>query len=441
MMIPVVFDLLMSAYQGAILVFTLRKQFVQIPHSFLYEIGCVASVVLYFAAIQYGELPLPDSLVVIFLLAYILLTTRKQHVACVLWTIVDGLLFFGTLTLVSSLFDIQINMNGSVLSASEDALILYCFAGNASVTVVLNIAAHIFNAHGKISRKEMLLFILLLLFDFLINECFFMARLLDEKQSVLLAGSACAFISMIFTMILYGRMTETVRKQRQAEMTAQTARLVSSHQNELKSIYMNMLAQQHDLRHRISAAEEILSSNALETEQKEHVLKLLRHNERPLPCITGNIAVDAILTAKSTVMKNAGIEFDFVEYPIPVLPLPEDDFCMLIGNLLDNAIEGVERLPKDAPRRHIRLAFSRVWDMLFITCVNDANIKCIKHRGDTFISTKARPELHGFGIENMKRVVQTAGGTIEFEVENDRFTVQIMLGEARDADKDGTKNH
>ena len=348
--------------------------------------------------------------------------------ACALWITLDGFLFMGTLTLVSSLFDIQIGMNGGILSAPDETTIIYFFVGNAAVTVVLSIAARINKVKDMIARKEVVLFLLMLLLSFAINECFFLARLSEQNQSALLIGSTCSFIAMIFTMILYERMTESARKQKQAELAAQTVQLLSEHQDELKSIYRNMLAEQHDLRHRVAAAEEILSSITIPEDQRHQVLALLQNREQPHFFLTGSMAVDAILKAKSTVMENVGITFEFVEYPLAPLPVSEQEFCMLLGNLLDNAIEGVMRLPASAPSRHIRLAFSKVWNMLFITCSNDADTTRINRRGDTFVSTKDQPEVHGFGIENMRRIVATAGGTIDFEIEKGQFTVQIMLG-------------
>ena len=232
---------------------------------------------------------------------------------------------------------------------------------------------------------------------------------------------------MILTMVLYERLTETTRKQRQSELEAQTARLVTEHQEELKGIYKNMLAEQHDLRHRVAAAEEMLSSATINDEDRRHVLELLKKSGHPKPFITGNVAVDAILKAKSTVMENAGITFEFVEYSLTSLPISEQNFCMLLGNLLDNAIEGVMRLPASSSSRGIRLAFSKVWSMLFITCTNDVDETKLKRCGEDFLTTKEHPELHGFGTKSMKKIVEESGGTIEFEVGQGKFTVHIML--------------
>lgn len=427
-MLMITFDLIMSAYQGSILIYALKKQFVQRPHSILYEISCVLLVVLYLAAIQYLQLPLSDSFLFLIPLAYIKLTSHEKLLTCALWVVLDGFLFMGTLTLVSSFFEIQIGMNGSVVSASEETMIIYNFVGNAALTVVLNIAARINKAQSIIARKEMVLFLIMLLLSFVINECFFIARLSDENQRSLLIGCICSFVSMILTMLLYERMTAAAKKQQQTEMAAQTAQLISEHQDELKSIYKNMLAEQHDLRHRVAAAEEMLHSEAIAEDLKQHVLGLLNDGNQGHLFLTGNMAVDAILRAKSAVMENVGIIFEYVEYPLEPLPIAEQEFCMLLGNLLDNAIEGVMRLPATAPSRQVKLSFSKVWNMLFISCENDADTSKIRRQGDVFLSTKDQPAFHGFGTENMKNIVNKAGGTIEFEVSHNLFIVQIMLG-------------
>lgn len=436
-MLMILFDLLLSVYQGGILIYTLKKQFIQRPHSFLYEVFGVLLIVLYIVVIQYFQLSLSDSLMFLIPLVYIKLTSRDKFLTCASWVVLDGFLLMGTLTLVSGLFEIQIGINGSVLSASQETMMLYNFVGNAAITVVLNVAARLNRVKSIIAKTEMLLFLLMLLLCFIINECFFTARLSELDQNSLLIGTICSFVLMILTMILYERMTSVAQKQKQSELAAQTAQLIGEHQDELKSIYKKMLAEQHDLRHRVAAAEEILSAGTFNENQMQHIRGLLKNRQEVITFLTGNMAVDAILKAKYAVMDNVEITFDFVEYPLEPLPIPEQEFCMLLGNLLDNAIEGVMRLPASAPSRHIRLAFSKVWDMLFITCENDADISKIRRQGETFISTKDQPALHGFGTENMKQIVSKAGGTIEFETTNNQFTVQIMLGGNTVVDKNG----
>ena len=215
---------------------------------------------------------------------------------------------------------------------------------------------------------------------------------------------------MILTMLLYEYLTAVAEKRRLEEMETRTVQLTREHQEELEMIYKDMLNQQHDLHHRLNAVEELLSSRALSEDTRKTAISLLSLPEETKLFHTGSIAVDAILKSKSTTMENAGIQFDFVEYPLNPLPIPEDQFCVLISNLLDNAVEGVMRLPATKNRRHIKLAFSRVWGMLFITCANDADETKIVRSGDSFLSAKPHPETHGFGTKSIKKIVSEAGG-------------------------------
>lgn len=427
-MIEVIIDILLTFYQASLLTYTVKKQFSQVPHSVLWELGNITIIVVLLVVIQHIDLPVPDSTIFIILFVYIKLTTNERLLSCALWVTVDAFVTAGTLTLVSNLFDIQINVNGTILAASPEVTIIYNFVGNAAITLTLSIIARLKKVKATIENKEETIFLLMLLLGFFTSECFLMARVDTQSNFALLFGAACTFIVMILTIVLYELMSESARKQHQAEMAANTARLLNEHQSEMKSIYQKMLAEQHDFRHRIAAAEERLQAAEISAEDKKNIGILLEERKPDNIFVTGCMAVDAILKVKGTIMENANISFDFINHPLTLLPIPEDEFCMLLGNLLDNAIEGVMQLPVDAPSRMIHLSFSKVWDMLFISCSNNADLSRLRKSGDSFLSTKSQPELHGFGIESMKRIVAKANGTIEFDLSNDNFTVEIMLG-------------
>ena len=57
---------------------------------------------------------------------------------------------------------------------------------------------------------------------------------------------------------------------------------------------------------------------------------------------SGNLPVDAVLNYKNMIAKSKGINI-ILEQQIPIdLPYKDSDICIILGNLLDNAIEAVE---------------------------------------------------------------------------------------------------
>ena len=98
----------------------------------------------------------------------------------------------------------------------------------------------------------------------------------------------------------------------------------------------------------------------------------------------------------------------------------------LVGNLLENAIEAVQRVQDAAVPRAVRLKFARSRDVFFITCQNTADPATVKRRGDVFFSSK-RQGQPGFGIPSIQSTARTGGGNCSFTLEGCWFTTSIEL--------------
>ena len=66
-MIMIVFDVLVTAYQGVLLLYVIKRQVMQPAHSVLYDIALVLTFTLFFAVIQYINLPVSENFVTMIL--------------------------------------------------------------------------------------------------------------------------------------------------------------------------------------------------------------------------------------------------------------------------------------------------------------------------------------------------------------------------------------
>ena len=232
---------------------------------------------------------------------------------------------------------------------------------------------------------------------------------------------------MVITILLYELISQSVIKRRQAEMTLQMMDLGRRHNQDIQSMYAEMMAAQHDMRHRIAAAEELLREGNAPTDQQAR--ELLRGVQSvPKPFITGCALMDAVLTAKKAVMDQNGIVFRYQPYPLSRLPIPETDFCMVISNLLDNAIEAIQRMNQqsgDPPA--VSLSFARSWDMFYIRCENPFDPATLRLHSGQFLSSKENTRLHGFGTRYIRKTCENVGGQCKFVQEGDTFRVEIVL--------------
>ena len=104
-------------------------------------------------------------------------------------------------------------------------------------------------------------------------------------------------------------------------------------------------------------------------------------------------------------------------------PYAEDDLCIIIANLLENAMEYCQQ---SSSHLTVTLAFRTYQSHLIIHCENPIEESIdIEHLG-TFTS-KSDTKRHGFGIQNIKDIVTHYNGTINFDSTNHIFIVDIIL--------------
>ena len=419
-------DILINCYQGALMVFFMKRRLVQqIRRSWL---DCCAMLMVgaLLCLLEFTGIGISDNIIFLIPFVYALITTRWQWFPCLLWTAVLLGLFLTTTMLVGDVLSSAINGSWTELLQDDSVRAVFLVSCNIALTAVIVAAAHVGTRSAYVSRASICCFLALLLTEMITGELLYITKLrMPGQYPYFTAISLLLFASMLLTVLLFEWTNRQALRQKQTELSLQIAQQNQTHQEELRTIYGNMLAAQHDLRHRITAAEQLLRNHG--TDAEHEAADLLKGTDVLPEYITGNMAMDAILTAKAATMKRAGIDFQFIPYPLQRLPISETDFCILISNLLDNAIEGVMRLPASAESRKVRLALSQAWDMFSIHCENDMEAKSIHRQGDKFLSSKADAAIHGFGTESIKRIVEEAGGWVCFDTDHHRFSVDILL--------------
>ena len=121
-----------------------------------------------------------------------------------------------------------------------------------------------------------------------------------------------------------------------------------------------------------------------------------------------NFAVNAILQDAETRARAAGIRLE-VRADVPEqLPVPVEDLCALLMNLLDNALEGAARVEVPG-ERFIRFRAAAKDGYFAVRCENSYAGPLAPDERGRLRTTKADPEAHGFGLPQMSAVAQSAG--------------------------------
>lgn len=99
------------------------------------------------------------------------------------------------------------------------------------------------------------------------------------------------------------------------------------------------------------------------------------------------------------------------------------ELCSLVGNLLDNAIEGT------GVGGYINFSIKPDEDSdgVFINCSNTYQRNRLKFLKGDYVTTKEDSENHGLGIKIIRRIVKKNHGVAKFHPDNELFNVEIYL--------------
>ena len=144
-----------------------------------------------------------------------------------------------------------------------------------------------------------------------------------------------------------------------------------------------------------------------------------------IPTISsGNTVIDSIINYKCDCAKQYNIDVKTEIQIPPIRILQEIDATIIFGNLLDNAIEALQKVP--AENRLLEIMIRVVRNQCFIkisnTCVGEH-----KWENGRLLSDKSDKSLHGLGLQSVEKSVLKYDGEMHVENAEGIFTVSIML--------------
>lgn len=174
-------------------------------------------------------------------------------------------------------------------------------------------------------------------------------------------------------------------------------------ENAIKSI-------RHDMKHLLGYIKYCLVNQKYEDAENaifEEIENLNRTNEI---YNSGYPILDTVLNVKLSQAKEVGfvvkVNFDFVDYP----DIAENHFYMVLANILDNAIHHCDPLNKE-----IKIDVYQDHNQ-FKVMVSNPYLNTVK---------KEKNSNHGYGLNNVRRIVEDNGGGCYVKTENNSYTILI----------------
>ena len=198
--------------------------------------------------------------------------------------------------------------------------------------------------------------------------------------------------------------------------------LIEKYCAEVESMYTKMRGWRHDYHNHIQAMQASMALGRYE-EVKEYLHQLnddLTNVDTTIK--TGQVRIDAILIGKLALAAKNNIPVNVKARLPEKLSIRTIDLCVIIGNLLDNAIEENINLPEED--RFLRIYIGVKNTQLYLCFTNAAGKRKVKY-AKTFLSTKGTS--HGFGVSRVESIVKKYEGFFSADSEEGGFTAEILL--------------
>lgn len=239
---------------------------------------------------------------------------------------------------------------------------------------------------------------------------------MKELTIVLIVYSVLITIALIVITIIKHKKNERSYYEYQDKMTQTSL-------TEMNHIYMTMRGWRHDYHNHMQKIRAHLALG--EVEQADNYIDLMENDLKGIDFKykTGNTGVDAILNSKLSLAEQNGLRIKCDASLPDKLSISQLDLCVLIGNLIDNAIEACEKI-EDENGRFIRIYMAMQKKQLYIS-VSNATSEVVRKIDKEYITSKRGN--HGHGLKRIDLIVEKHDGFVNRQNEPGVWATEILL--------------
>lgn len=220
---------------------------------------------------------------------------------------------------------------------------------------------------------------------------------------------------MVF--LLMEKMSKMVRLNYEQKMLLQEVKWKESHYKELEEVNRKVIRIRHDMKNRLNAIYELDDLERMKESIRLALGELGSQDER---IYTGNRVVNGICKVKFELAEQNNIHVG-QKINIPSeLNMESGEIGILLGNILDNAIEACQR----AEEKSIRLIMEMRGCNLFISLENSKNSS---ENGGIGRTSKEQKRGHGYGMLSVGNIVEKYNGVLRTEDKGNRYITEMVL--------------
>lgn len=263
---------------------------------------------------------------------------------------------------------------------------------------------------------------------YIMNNIFMLGYSLHSNRANIQSAVTAVILLGVNVLVfyIYIKLADDLQLRRMTSVYEQQLDLCERHQQERELSILQLRDVRHNMKNNLVS---ILAY--AENGDNEKIIRFVNEimEEGGIKTSTvtnsGNIVIDSLIGYWYVETKKVGIDFS-VNLNIPMeMPFRGADICLILGNLLENAVEAAQ---KAEGKKYIRLHMKYDKNNLLLFVENNYKGVLIKTKDKRLKSTKTDAGNHGVGLSSVYRIAAKYHGvvTIDDGVTN-RFLIRVVL--------------
>lgn len=360
---------------------------------------------------------------------YVVVSRKGRLFSKIFWTLIGAAIICAIAILGISL---GLQLPGATLetisyqqSATRLQLLIFCKLVQFIVIYFLAKKRNIDNLSNIYIK---ILFIFAPLTSFLIMFLLFeygLGPVATVTSQFLLVGASFSILLINFIIFaFYDSLSAQVENNLLMQAKLQQSDMLQKHNQEISSLYEEIRGWRHDFHNHLQVLHGYLQLGKYD-KLENYLNDMKDSSDVLLSACSGNTTIDAIFGTKMIIARNHKIAFS-TDIQVPsCLTCKDTDLCILLGNLLDNAIEACDKIENPDQEQFISVEMKVLKNQLYIHVRNSTN-GVVKMSGSTYISDKAG-SFHGIGLKHIDEIAEKYGGYVNRKHELCLFESQIMI--------------
>lgn len=326
------------------------------------------------------------------------------------------------------LIEIMISFCVNLLPLDENHSVM---AGNIISKIIMIIGVYVFSIMWEKTDNNFiparyyvgLLFVPIGSIYIAVNEFYSINNMKEVLPSMVTFSILLLF--NIIILEIYSKISENFIMEKEKAIYTQQINIMAINTEEQKKVMENFHREKHDWINELIALK-----NEIEYENKDVVLQNIDRiiqNCQFGEAIsdTGNKCIDALINVKYTTAKEKGIDFILKIFIPEELPINQCDMGIVLGNILDNAIEATEKCNSSAKKIEIIMGIKK--EALVLVVKNPLAGSLKRNKDGKLLSTKEDSKRHGYGINSVIKVARKYNGDVIIEEEGGEFVITASI--------------